>query len=63
MGGKRAPKESPRNRKGSGDMTDDTNKGPPIKKPRIDTDLDTMWVKDDTLESSSSSSSSFGSAF
>ena len=54
--GKRAPKESPHNRKGTGDMNDDTS--PPPKKPRIDTDPDTQWVKDDTLDSSSSSSSS-----
>lgn len=54
---KRAGKECPRNRKGSADMADDTNKPPPPKKPRIATDEDTTWVKDDTLESSSSSES------
>lgn len=59
--GKRAPKESPRNHKGTGDMKDQASTGPPPKKPRIDTELDTQWVKDDTLESSSSSSSSCSS--
>ena len=55
--GKRAPKESPRNGKRSGDMNDESNTAPPPKKPRIDTDPYTQWVKDDTLSSSSSSSS------
>ena len=60
--GKRAPKESPRNFKGTEDMSDPTGNPPPPKKPRIDTDPDTQWVKDDTLETSSSSSSSSGSS-
>jgi ATP-dependent Lon protease len=54
--GKRAPKESPGNCRESGDMNDGANP-PPSKKPRIETDPDTQWVKDDTLDSSTSGSS------
>ena len=54
--GKRAPKDSPKNRNGVSDNTDEILP-PPSKRPKLDVD-ETVWVKDDTLDTSSSSSSS-----
>lgn len=45
---KRSSKECPRDRKGSGDMAADPP--PPIKRKK--TEGDTLWIKDDTLDSS-----------
>ena len=47
---KRSSKECPRDRKGSADMADP----PPPKKPKKSSgDADTLWIKDDTLDSTS----------
>jgi len=59
---KRSSKESARDRKCSADMADGTTPPPtapptappPIKRKK-DTDGDTLWIKDDTLDSSASS--------
>jgi ATP-dependent Lon protease len=56
MGGKRAPKESPRNQKQGSGENDDSNNPPASKRPKLVTDDDTQWIKDDTLGSSSSGS-------
>lgn len=45
---KRSSKECPRDRKGSGDMA--TDPPPPTKRKK--TEGDTLWIKDDTLDSS-----------
>ena len=47
---KRSSKECPRDRKGSGDMATD----PPPPPKRKKTEGDTLWIKDDTLDSSTS---------
>ena len=55
MARKRAPpKESPRNQK----QEPDGGIPPPTKRPKLITDDDTQWIKDDTLGSSTSSDNS-----
>lgn len=51
---KRSSKEAARDRKGSADMVDGSG-GPPPKRKK-DVGGDTLWIKDDTLDPSSSSS-------
>lgn len=57
---KRSSKESARDRKCSADMLDDSGKPPPAKRGKKDNsggggDKDTLWIKDDTLDTTSSS--------